>query len=55
MSRINELFKKKKEKVLKIAELSFKPQPISWLKIIAKPHVNKKDKKLLLVDEMFLN
>ena len=46
---------KKKEKVLKIAELSFKPQPISWLKIIAKPHVNKKDKKLLLVDEMFLN
>jgi len=46
---------KKKDKFLKIAEVSFKPHTISYLKIIAKPHVKKKDKKLLLVDEMFLN
>jgi uncharacterized membrane protein len=46
---------KKKDKLLKIAETSFKPHRISCLKIIAKPHVDKKDRKLLLVDEMFLN
>ncbi|MES1223794.1 MAG: FN3 associated domain-containing protein, partial [Bacteroidota bacterium] len=46
---------RKKEKILKIAEISIKPHTISYLKIIAKPHVQKKDKKLLLVDEMFLN
>ena len=46
---------KKGDKLLKIAETSFKPHTISCLKIIAKPHVNKKDRKLLLVDEIFLN
>lgn len=46
---------KKKEKELKIAEASFKPHAVSYLKIIAKPVHIKKDKKLLLVDEMFLN
>jgi uncharacterized membrane protein len=46
---------KKGDKLLKIAETSFKPHTISCLKIIAKPHVDKKDRKLLLVDEMFLN
>ncbi|MCW3116361.1 MAG: Planctomycete cytochrome, partial [Chitinophagaceae bacterium] len=40
---------------LKLVEGSFKPHTISWLKIIAKPHVTKKDKHLLLVDEMLLN
>jgi hypothetical protein len=40
---------------LKITTGVFKPQTVSYLKIIAKPHVHKKDKHLLLVDEMFLN
>ncbi len=46
---------KKGDKLLKIAETSFKPHTVSRLKIIARPHIIKKDKKLLLVDEMFLN
>ena len=46
---------KKKDKLLKTMEVSFKPLTVSCLKIIAKPHVDKKDRKLLLVDEMFLN
>jgi hypothetical protein len=45
----------KGDKLLVIAETSFKPQIVSCLKIIARPHKIKKDKKLLLVDEMFLN
>jgi uncharacterized membrane protein len=45
----------KGDKLLKIAETSFKPLAVSCLKIIARPHLIKKDKKLLLVDEMFLN
>ena len=40
---------------LKLAEASFKPRTISYLKIIAKPYVKNKDRHLLLVDEMFLN
>ena len=40
---------------LKLAEARFKPRTISCLKIIAKPYVKKKDRYLLLVDEMFLN
>ena len=46
---------KKKDKLLKIAEISFKPHTISCVKIIAKPHIDKKDRKLLLVDEIFFN
>jgi uncharacterized membrane protein len=47
----------KKEKLLKIAETSFKPRSVSCLKIIAKPPMDEKSKKprLILVDEMFLN
>jgi len=41
--------------VLKLTEGEFKPQTISCLKIIAKPHQKKKDRQLLLVDEMFIN
>jgi uncharacterized membrane protein/mono/diheme cytochrome c family protein len=47
---------------LKTVEGSFKPQSVSYLKIIAKPlgkipdwHRSKGNKALLLVDEMFLN
>lgn len=47
---------------MKTVEGSFKPQSVSYLKIIAKPlakipnwHRSKGDKALLLVDEMFLN
>ena len=40
---------------LKIVEGSFKPRAISVLKIIAKPFSEKDRKRLLLVDEMFLN
>jgi uncharacterized membrane protein len=40
---------------LKIVEGSFKPHTVSVLKIIAKPCSEKDRKKLLLVDEMFLN
>jgi uncharacterized membrane protein len=40
---------------LKIVEGSFQPHSVSYLKIIAKPHKQKKDEHLLLVDEMFLN
>ena len=45
----------KADKLLKIAQTSFRPRALSCLKIIARPHKIKKDKKLLLVDEMFLN
>ena len=47
----------KKEKLLKIAETSFKARPVSCLKIIARPPLDEKTKKprLILVDEMFLN
>ncbi len=46
----------KKEKAsLKLAEGYFKPQEISCLRIIAKPHVKKKDRHLILVDEMLIN
>ncbi|MCE7065834.1 c-type cytochrome domain-containing protein [Dyadobacter sp. CY326] len=47
---------------LKTVQGSFKPQNVSYLKIVAKPlskmpdwHKNKGNKALLLVDEMFLN
>lgn len=40
---------------LKLAEGAFKSQAVSYLRIIAKPHKEKKDEHLLLVDEMFLN
>lgn len=40
---------------LKLAEGTFKAQAVSYLRIIAKPHKEKKDEHLLLVDEMFLN
>ena len=47
----------KKEKLLKIAETSFKARLVSCLKIIAKPPLDEKSKnpRLILVDEMFLN
>jgi uncharacterized membrane protein len=47
----------KQEKLLKIAETSFKARPVSCLKIIAKPPLDEKSKnpRLILVDEMFLN
>lgn len=47
----------KKEKLLKIAETSFKARPVSCLKIIAKPPLDEQSKnpRLILVDEMFLN
>ncbi|MGC4036773.1 MAG: FN3 associated domain-containing protein [Chitinophagaceae bacterium] len=40
---------------LKLADAYFKPQTVSYLKIIAKPYHQKKDQYLLLVDEMLLN
>ncbi len=40
---------------LKKVEESFKPQTISYLKIVAKPYMEKDKRRLLLVDEMFLN
>ncbi len=40
---------------LKLAEGSFKPQTLSYLKIVARPYAEGEHKKLLLVDEMFLN
>jgi len=40
---------------LKLAEGYFKPQQVSCLKIIARPHAKKKNKYLLLVDEMLIN
>ncbi|MFT3704103.1 MAG: FN3 associated domain-containing protein [Agriterribacter sp.] len=41
---------------LQILQGSFKPHTVSYLKIVAKPYiVNGKDRRLLLVDEMFLN
>jgi uncharacterized membrane protein len=47
----------KQEKLLKIAETSFKARPVSCLKIIARPPLDEKSKnpRLILVDEMFLN
>jgi hypothetical protein len=47
----------KQEKLLKIAETSFKARPVSCLKIIVRPPLDEKSKKprLILVDEMFLN
>jgi uncharacterized membrane protein len=40
---------------LKLLEGKFTPRSIGYLRIIAKPHSNKKDHHLLLVDEMILN
>ncbi|MFT4016454.1 MAG: chitobiase/beta-hexosaminidase C-terminal domain-containing protein [Agriterribacter sp.] len=40
---------------LETLEASFKPQSVSYLKIIVKPHVEKDRRFLVLVDEMFLN
>ncbi len=40
---------------LTTVEAKFKPQTVSCLKIVAKPHVDGDRRKLLLVDEMFLN
>jgi uncharacterized membrane protein len=40
---------------LKMLEGKFKPHTVSYLKIIAKPLKQKKDQRLLLIDEMFLN
>jgi len=40
---------------LKLVEGSFKPQAVSCLKIVARPYAEGDHKKLLLVDEMFLN
>jgi len=40
---------------LKLAEGYFKPQQVSCLKIIARPYAKKKNKYLLLVDEMLIN
>jgi uncharacterized membrane protein len=40
---------------LETLEASFKPQTVSYLKIIVKPHVEKESRYLVLVDEMFLN
>lgn len=40
---------------LKLVEGSFTPQTLSYLKIIARPYADGEHKKLLLVDEMFLN
>ncbi|MBS1609073.1 MAG: chitobiase/beta-hexosaminidase C-terminal domain-containing protein [Bacteroidetes bacterium] len=47
--------KKKEPPSLRLVEGQFKPQQVSCLKIIAKPYVKKKDRYLLLVDEMLLN
>lgn len=40
---------------LETLETFFKPQTVSHLKVIVKPHVEKDKKFLVLVDEMFLN
>jgi uncharacterized membrane protein len=40
---------------IEYAETRFKKMEISHLKIIANPYVNKKDRRLLLVDEFFIN
>ncbi|WP_332369085.1 hypothetical protein [Spirosoma telluris] len=53
---------KKSLPILKAVGCSFKPQLISFLKIVAKPvnplpdwHPNKGKQALLLVDEVFIN
>jgi uncharacterized membrane protein len=43
------------EPYLKLVQGSFPPRSIGYLKIIAKPHREKKNQHLLLVDEMLLN
>ncbi len=40
---------------MEYGESQFKKTEILYLKIIAHPHVNKKDRHLLLVDEFFIN
>ena len=40
---------------MEYGEAKFNPAELMYLKIIAHPHVKKKDKHLLLVDEFFLN
>lgn len=40
---------------LETLEISFKPEKLSHLKIIVKPHTEKERRFLVLVDEMFLN
>jgi uncharacterized membrane protein len=50
-----ELPKKGDKPSLKLVEGYFKPQEVYYLKVIAKPYQKKKDRYLLLVDEMLLN
>lgn len=40
---------------IEYAETNFKEAAIMYLKIIAHPYVNKKDRRLLLIDEFFIN
>ena len=50
-----ELPKKGDKPSLKLVEGYFKPQEIYYLKVIAKPYQKKKDRYLLLIDEMLVN
>jgi uncharacterized membrane protein len=43
------------EPYLKLIQGSFAPRSVRYLKIIARPHLQKKDQHLLLVDEMLLH
>jgi hypothetical protein len=56
LATIKPVMPKKGDKAsLKLAEAYFKSQPVSYLKIVAKPHAKKKNKYLLLVDEILIN